>query len=304
MYHYVRKPNYNFPYFRFLDFNNFKRQLDYFDQKFGFVELEEWEAFLNDSIEPLVKGKVLLTFDDAMRDHFEYVFEELVARKLWGIFYIPTQPYSDGLMLDVHRIHLLSGAVKGADLFDFASSIISEDMVSDKKRDEFRKKTYLGQNNYAGITEVKRLLNYFIDSSYRSEAINKLCEKFSVSSDPKSFYISEDNISTMEDNGMVIGSHTVSHPVMSKLSLAEQFGEVFQSFNFLSKICRLKHKTYCHPYGGFHSFNEDTISALNDNNVDYSFNVESRQIRLSDFKNGRHHLPRFDCNEFPFGKAS
>ena len=304
MYHYVRKPDCNFPYFRFLDFNNFKRQLDYFEQKFGFVELKEWEAFINDSIEPLAKGKVILTFDDAMRDHFEYVFDELVTRKLWGIFYVPTRPYSDGLMLDVHRIHLLSGAVKGIDLFDFTSSIISEDMVSDKKRDEFRKKTYLGQSNYTGVTEVKRLLNYFIDSRCRSETINRLCENFSVSSDPKSFYISEDNISTMEDNGMVIGSHTVSHPVMSKLSLTEQCNEVSESFNVLSKICSLKHKTYSHPYGGFHSFNEDTISVLKDNNVDYSFNVESRQICLSDFKNGRHRLPRFDCNEFPFGKAS
>jgi hypothetical protein len=43
---------------------------------------------------------------------------------------------------------------------------------------------------------------------------------------------------------------------------------------------------------------------LNDNNVNYSFNVESRKIDVSDIKKGRHCLPRFDYNEFPFGKAS
>jgi peptidoglycan/xylan/chitin deacetylase (PgdA/CDA1 family) len=304
MYHYVRKPDSNFPYFRFLDLNNFQRQLDYFGKEFGFVGPDEWEAFFIDGIEPSVKGKIILTFDDAMRDHFECVFDELVARKLWGIFYVPTRPYSEGLMLDVHKTHLLSGAVKGKDLFGFVKSIISEDMISNKKRDEFRKKTYLDQNNYAGITEVKRLLNYFVDCRYRSETINKVCENFSVSTDPKSFYISENNISTMENNGMVIGSHTVNHPVMSTLSLNEQSHEVSESFNCLSKICSLRHKTYCHPYGGFNSFNEDTISVLNNNDVDYSFNVESRKIGLSDIKNGKHHLPRFDCNEFPFGKAS
>jgi peptidoglycan/xylan/chitin deacetylase (PgdA/CDA1 family) len=304
MYHYIRKPDSNFPYFRFLDLNNFKRQLDYFEKKFGFVELEEWEAFFRENIEPSVKGKVVLTFDDAIYDHFEYVFEELVTRKLWGIFYVPTRPYTEGLMLDVHKIHLLAGIIKGNDLFDFANSIISEDIISDKKRDEFRKTTYLGQNNYAGITEFKRLLNYFIDCSYRSKTIEKICENFSVSIDPKSFYISKENISTMGNNGMIIGSHTVNHPVMSRLSLNEQCAEVSNSFKLLSKICFLKHKTYCHPYGGFHSFNEDTISVLNKNNVDYSFNVESREIDLLDIKNGRHHLPRFDCNEFPFGKAS
>ena len=57
MYHYVRKHDSNFPYFRFLDLNNFRRQLDYSEKKFGFVGPDEWHAFFIDGIEPSKKRK-------------------------------------------------------------------------------------------------------------------------------------------------------------------------------------------------------------------------------------------------------
>ena len=40
---------------------------------------------------------------------------------------------------------------------------INKDMIPDSKILEFRSKTYRKQENYEGITEFKRILNYFID---------------------------------------------------------------------------------------------------------------------------------------------
>jgi len=111
-------------------------------------------------------------------------------------------------------------------------------------------------------------------------------------------------MSQMESDGMIIGSHSVRHPVMSKLTREEQRAEIESSFGFLRSFLRLERNTYCHPYGGFHTFNGDTIDLLNDHGVEFSFNVESREIVRSDSVQSRQHLPRFDCNEFPFGQAS
>ena len=82
---------------------------------------------------------------------------------------------------------------------------------------------------------------------------------------------------------------------MSKLSKEEQFKQINNSFNFLNDLIDAKHKTYSHPYGGFHSFNNHTKKVLLENNVRYSFNVESREIDSSDYQNSMHHLPRYDC---------
>jgi hypothetical protein len=63
-------------------------------------------------------------------------------------------------------------------------------------------------------------------------------------------------------------------------------------------------QTYCHPYGGFHSFDQNTCDLLAQAGVTYAFNVQSRDITAADITTSRYFLPRYDCNEFPHGKAS
>ncbi len=304
MYHYVTEYNEMFPNLRFLNFNNFVKQLDYFESRYGFITFDEWEDFIFNGKSPEKKGKIILTFDDALSCHYDYVFKELNKRNLWGLFYIPTNPYTIGNMLFVHKIHLLCSKVSGKDLNLYTKKIITEDMIPDKKKDEFIKKTYVNQNNYYGITEFKRLLNYFLDYNFREEIIQKIGEHFSINYNVNKFYLSVSQIKEMEKEGMIIGSHTASHLVMSKLNYTDQKSEIKLSFEFLESISKPKHRTYCHPFGGFHSFDKQTLSILKENNVDYSFNVESKEINNLDISINKQMLPRFDCNEFKFGKAS
>jgi peptidoglycan/xylan/chitin deacetylase (PgdA/CDA1 family) len=304
MYHYVREPSETLPHFRFLDVRNFRKQLDFFGSTCGFVTFDEWCRYLSGGSMPAVQGKVLLTFDDALSCHFRYVFPELKARGLWGMFYVPTSPFTTRKILDVHRIHLLCGAFDGKQLLEYALSIVSPGMISADLPEAFDKKTYANQVNADGVSEFKRLLNYFIDYNYRSGVIDAIGKHFRFSFDVSDFYITPGQIAEMAAHNMLIGSHTRSHPVMSKLSLREQSDEIESSFDFLSSVCKSPLRTYCHPYGGFHSFNQDTIRLLNERNVVFSFNVESREINRQDQLESRQFLPRFDCNQFPFGLAS
>ena len=226
MYHYVREFDSSHPNFKFLDVSNFRKQLNFFDKNYGFVTKEEWDSFTLFGNMPNVSGKVILTFDDAMRCHYDYVFDELKKFGLWGIFYVPTLQYSESKLLDVHRIHLLCGAIDGPSLLKEAMSIISEDMISDTKRREFKNETYVNQINKEGITEFKKLLNYYISYDFRESIIDDIGKSFNYKFNPNKFYIPEVNLKEMSDYGMIIGSHTVNHPVMSKLNLLEQFKEI------------------------------------------------------------------------------
>ena len=304
MYHYVREFDEKFPNFRFLDICNFSKQLDYFEKTFGIVSRSEWDEIIRNKRIGLAQGKAVLTFDDAMRCHFDYVLPELTKRGLWGIFYVPTAPYQGQRMLDVHRIHLLCGALDGTELHTAITSLVTEDMIPDSKRQEFRDSTYLNQKNHAGVSESKRLLNYFISYEYRESVISKLCSLFDININASDFYVSVDGLIELDRRGMVLGSHTRSHPVMSRLNVIEQTEQIKSSFEFLDGISSSSLKTYCHPYGGFHSFNSDTVEILNLEGVHYSFNVESREITDEDLQHFPQAMPRFDCNEFPFGKAS
>ncbi len=304
MYHYVREYNATLPYFRYLDINNFRKQLDFFEAEYGYISFEEWCDFIYNGLMPKKPGKVLLTFDDAMRCHYDYVFPELIKRGLWGIFYVPTAPYSDSTILDVHRIHLLCGSFSGTKLLKIAYSFITEKMIPDQMIEEFRNLTYTRQQNTEGVSEFKRLMNYFLDYKYRSTIIDQIIDHLNFSFNSDIFYIPYKNLFEMKRNGMIIGSHSHSHPVMSKLSIQSQQDEIEKSFLILGDLIDLEHKSYCHPYGGFHSFNKTTTETLEKHNVFYSFNVEGREINQSDFIHSKHYLPRFDCNLFPFGKSS
>lgn len=304
MYHYVREYDDKHPNFRFLDVQNFRKQLDFFEKNFGFVDAQEWESFITNGQMPDQEGKVVLTFDDAMSCHYEFVFPELIKRGLWGIFYVPTAPYMDNKLLDVHRVHLLCGAVDGEELFHEAMRLIDEDMIPDSKRKEFREQTYTNQTNYEGVSEFKRLLNYFIDYDRRESFIDVLSDVFGYQYSANSFYVQKTQLSEMFDHGMIFGSHTVSHPVMSKLTRADQTHEITSSFAFLDELKLTKHKTYCHPYGGFHSFDQNTVEILDEQNVACSFNVDYRDITQQDIIANKQSLPRYDCNLFEFGKAS
>lgn len=304
MYHYVRSFDASSPNFRFLDVNNFEKQLDFFEGQFGFVSKDEWLNALKKKKLGSAEGKVLLTFDDALSCHYDYVYKILSKRNLWGIFYVPTQPYQKGKVLDVHRIHLLCGAYSGNELLSTLKAFLKEEMIPDQKREEFQKQTYTRQHNYEGISEFKRILNYFVSYDFREQLIDVVAHELDYVFHTSEFYVPVEKLSQMQLSGSIIGSHTVSHPVMSKLTKIEQNEEIENSFNFLESNLQLDLKTYCHPYGGFHSFNEETVRALAKKEVAFSFNVEPRDICDDDLASSIQFLPRYDCNAFPFGKAS
>ncbi len=301
MYHYVRPSNAELPYFSHLHIEDFTKQLDYFEKRYGFLSKDDFLL----SLKTGVPGDgVVLTFDDGFKDHYKYVLPYLRKRDLWGIFYVPTGIYHSGKLLDVHRIHMLLGKYGGYKILNSLKNIVSEDMLSHKHVEEFKIQTYNKQNNDDYTNIVKRILNYFISYKYRKVVIDKLmCIFLSDERDISNlFYMSSEEICQMQTSGMIIGSHTVNHLVMSKLKKEEQEKEIIDSFNFLDKITGgLTFKTFCYPYGGFHSFTKDTEDLLEKNDCLFSFNVEPKDIDSFHLKNRLQAMPRYDCSDFPHG---
>ena len=303
MYHYIREFDPSLPNFKFLDINDFKKQLDWFENTFGFVSRDEFEQSMLKKTPFNNPGQIILTFDDGFLDHYQYVYPELIKRGLWGIFYLSTGPYASNKILDVHRIQLLCGQVRGTDLLKETLSLVSEDMIEAWKVREFKNSRYTNQINVAGVKDVKLILNYYIKPEHKEIIIDQLCSIFNIAYPADNYYLNINQIKHMAQNNMIFGSHTVNHNVMSTLTLTQQTAEIQDSFLFLEQNLSQAYKTYCHPYGGSASYNQNTIDILTKNNVHFSFSVESRQITPSDLRNSSQSLPRFDCNEFPHGLA-
>jgi peptidoglycan/xylan/chitin deacetylase (PgdA/CDA1 family) len=304
MYHYIRPEPKGLPFFRYLHLDDFRSQLDLFEREHGFLSREDFLQAL-DSGDPAGPG-VVLTFDDAFADHFDYVLPELRRRGLWGIFYIPTGMYQNGALLDVHRLHLLLGAFGGDAILAGLNNMISPEMLSQSHIEEFRSLAYDRQDNEANAAEVKLMLNYFISYEYGEEILDRLMHKFfnGTRLESESFYVSSKQINILQESGMIVGSHAVSHRMFSKLPVAEQKREIESSFDFLDRVTGgLEFRTFCFPYGGNDSFNAESERLLEEAGCAFSFKVEPRNITADDLSQRRQALPRFDCNRFQYGQV-
>jgi len=165
---------------------------------------------------------------------------------------------------------------------------------------------YVRQDNEAAFTLFKKIVNYTLAPPWRTKVLDDLMAEYAAEESLfESYYCRPAMLTEMQDQGMIIGSHSVTHPVLSRLSVAEQRREILDSFDFLEKATGgLPVRTFCYPYGGRHSFTPDTEQLLAEAGCAFSFNVEPRNITAVDLADHPQALPRFDCNQFPPGEAS
>ena len=179
-------------------------------------------------------------------------------------------------------------------------------MFDKEKYEEFKKFTYSNQINDNYSLLVKRITNYYLSYKYREKILDKLVKKFIKEKKEiiKNYYLNNSQIKEMYDNGMTIGSPTVNHQVMSRLKYLDQKYEIEESFNQIKNIIgEFNPKTFCYPYGGFHSFTNETEKILIEIKSIFSFNVEQRDIQIDDIIHRPQALPRYDCNKFKHGKV-
>jgi peptidoglycan/xylan/chitin deacetylase (PgdA/CDA1 family) len=307
-YHYVRPAPADMPHFRYFHVEDFRAQLDFLGEHHGFVERTDFlEAVLEGADMPQsISQGVALTFDDGFRDHVDYVLPELERRGLWGMFFIPTGMYESGELLAPHRAHHLLGIHGGADMLAALRQRIIPDMLVNEHRDDFRERTYDDQDNDSATSEFKRILNYFLSPDARKAALDSLmaeyCDEVALF---EALYMKSVEIRLLAEKGMIVGSHSVSHPVFSTLPPQAQAREITDSFDFLEKASGgLGLRTFCYPYGHSHTYDADTLRLLEKSGCRLAFTTEHRDVTPDDMTAAPLELPRHDCNAFAHGRAS
>ncbi len=307
-YHYVRPAPAEMPHFRYLHLEDFQAQLDFLGEHYGFVERADFFEAVRDGTDmpQSVSRGVVLTFDDGLRDHVEYVLPELERRGLWGLFFIPTGMYESGKLLAPHRAHHLLGVHGGVDMLAALQERITPDMLANEHRKEFSENTYADQDNDSATGEFKRILNYFLTSDTRKAVLDSLmadyCDEASLF---EALYMTPKEIRLLKEKDMIVGSHSVSHPVFSTLSPEAQAGEIADSFAFLEKASGgLGLRTFCYPYGHSHTYDSDTVRLLEESGCRLAFTAEHRDVTVDDMASAPLELPRHDCNAFAHGRAS
>jgi peptidoglycan/xylan/chitin deacetylase (PgdA/CDA1 family) len=302
MYHYVRELEYSrYPEIKGLSTEQFKGQIAYIKKYYNVISADD----LMDAIEfdsTLPPQSLLLTFDDAYIDHFTQVFPILDKEKLPGCFFPPGKSIIENQVLDVNKVHFVLASVQNkGDLVNHIFLLL----------DQYRSQYDLEQSDYywqkvgkpnrfdtAEVIFIKRMLQRELPEQLRETITNDLFKKH-VSSDERAFakelYMSPDQISCLQRNGMYIGSHGFDHYWLDSLGEKEQEKEIDYSLDFLSDVgSDTKRWIMCYPYGGY---NESLLSILQKRKCLVGLSTE---VGIADL--GEDHpleLPRLDTNDLP-----
>jgi len=291
MYHYVRNKNDMFPYYNILTKADFRRQLKDFS-KVGFISNYN-ELFFN-------SNKYLLTFDDGFKDHI-YAAELLKKYNATGLFFIPTLPLKNKDILDVHKTHLITGKIKGSEILNELKKYLIENKIKNYFSNNEKKRykiAYNHQDDSSHKKEFKKIMNYYGDIKLKHKILNYLLNKFNINIKSKDYYLSKKEIKYISSLGMIIGSHSESHTLLSRLSYKKQYLEIKKSKVFLENIINKKIDIFCYPYGKKISYNKNTINILKKLKFKLAYSVEYKDITKKDINYRPLELPRYDCNLF------
>ncbi len=299
MYHYVREiKNSKFPNLKGLEFQDFKKQVNYFIKNFNVISHFDLVDILNSKKIPKKKS-ILLTFDDGYIDHWKYVFPYLKKKKITGNFYPPVKVIKDNKVLDVNKIQFILEKENNLDkilklIFLYTKKYLNKDENSlginkiDTKSRYDNKKTIL----------IKRLLQNHLPLRIREKIINKLFETildFDEKDLSKKLYMNTAQIREMYKNNMSFGSHGDNHYWWNRLNYQNQLKEITNSINFFKKL-----KVYnnffsvCYPYGGY---NSSTVKILKKKNIVFALTTKLGSVNKLTIKNN-FELPRYDTNDF------
>ena len=297
MFHYVRDADATpFPGINALRVSDFERQLDLLAENFDVVDLESLVDHL-DARRPFDRPSAVLTFDDGFVDHYETVFPLLRARGWSGVFFLAGATLGDApAVLNVHKAHFLSARL-GADVFE--SRVLGALHSSAVRGAGLARTADVYRYDRDGKSSVKHLLNYELPYEVVDPLLGELFEDaFGAETVfARSLYLSAAQARDMAAGGMAFGYHTRTHRVMSRLAPEQQREELAGGVAAIQALSGSANVSFCFPYGHRHTFDDGTLSLLQELGFSCAFSTERRLIAPA--MEHRFALPRFDTRDLP-----
>lgn len=203
----------------------------------------------------LPKRCFLLTFDDGLADHRDYVLPVLQDLGLHGTFFVSGAPLTAQGMLSAHAVHLLLAAL-GHDGFRrsfleaWRQQTSGQDPLKliDKQRAEA---AYYYEPKE--VAHLKYLITYGLPIDARNETIQQLFADHVGSSTrwSRQWYLGWDDLVNMQSLGHTIGGHGFHHESYDRLNETERRTDLKRIHDMLREGLGSDLRPFSYPFGGF-----------------------------------------------------
>ena len=228
----------------------FRWQVRHLKQNYDVVSFRDVITHL-DSNAKLPRRCLIVTFDDGFEDNYSVAYPILREARIPATFFV-----SSGFIgqSSTFWFDSLANQVKRAPPQSIAISEASGPLP----------RSSLPSDREAAFSELIGILKRVPDSR-RREVLTKIDALIGMEPNPKRASLSTpmtwNNVIEMANGGMEIGSHTVTHPILSNVDSATLESEMTESKRQIESAIERTVEVLAYPVGTTGAYDEQTISA-------------------------------------------
>lgn len=224
--------------------NVFAEQMKYLADHCCVLSLED--ALERTRKNDLPENAIVLTFDDGYKDNYLYAYPVLKELSLPATIFLATDAIGSGRVLWHDKVFSAFRETRKRVLKGIGGS-----------REEYCLRTLSEKLQAQG--KVIRFLRSQSDNE-RSFWIERLIEALASDSrdlDPN-LMLTWDDVKIMHQHGMSFGSHTVNHPILSRLTTGKARREIYDSKRIIEEKLGSTVTSFAYPGGKKEDFSEET----------------------------------------------
>lgn len=294
-YHYIREDyKTNYPSIFGVTPLQFKEQLLLLKNSGEFISADDLISH-TDSLINSTEKYILITFDDGLKEQYEYGLSILDSLNIPALFFANSINFEQKKVSTVHKTHLLRSIISSD---DFLKSILKIDSSKIKSINTFRaKKIYIYDDEKSAV--LKYILNFGLTYAEQEKIISDLFLVYYDESEVlKSLYFNNLNLIELASKGF-LGSHTHSHYPLGLLKTEEVILELQNSKNFFEKLTTTTINSVAYPYGTQESCTVEVAEIAKKIGYKLGFTT-NRGVNIGN--ENKLLLNRFDCNDLVGGK--
>jgi len=228
--------------------SQFARQMDYLSQQYNVVSGREVAQWLNGR-QKLPPNAAVITFDDGYKDNLEHAYPILKTYYLPAVIFLTTS-------------HIDSSESFYWDIVAYCFDHTSKDNA------DF---PLLGRRRWQSAESRKQVMDEWIamlktlPESDKKKQVDRLPDILdaSVPDDLSAgLTLTWSEVRHLSDNGIEMGSHTVSHPILTRVSLEEARDELVHSKSKIEAAINKPVVSFAYPNGQRSDFNNTLVNCV------------------------------------------
>lgn len=208
-------------------------QLRYLARHFKVVSLETMLDRMMNGSHPLTH-EIVLTFDDGLRNNLTVVYPILRELQLPATMFVCPALVESGEWLWNHEMRCRLQTLAAPDVAELRMKLLAPSTSVDGVI-EWMKTLRLQQRQLAELT-IKQATVSFRPTAAQREAFD---------------IMDWDDLRSLDCQLITVGSHTLSHPILTKLSHQEIEAEILESRRCLEQRLERKVEFFCYPNGAY-----------------------------------------------------